>query len=490
MTERKPTEMFSSRWALVLAALGMAIGTGNIWRFPRVAAENGGGAFLIPWLIFLFLWSIPLLMVEFAMGKSTRLGVIGAFGKALGMRYVWMGAFVAFCTTAIMFYYSVVTGWAVKYAVGSITGSLWTTEGSAYWESFLSSGWQPILFHAVAITGTALIVGRGVVRGIEVANRILIPLLVLLLGVMAVKVLSLPRATTGLEYLFAPDFEKLADYKVWLAALSQSAWSTGAGWGLLLTYAVYMRTREDITINAFLCGLGNNSASLLSAIVIVPTVFALQPGATEALAVLAAGNEGLAFTWIPNLFREMTGGRVFMPVFFVALCVAAVSSLIAMVELAVRVLMDFGLERRRAIAAVAVTAFLCGIPSALSIDFFKNQDWVWGLGLMVSGAFFAFAAIRFGLERMRNEILNADGSDMHVGRWFTVFVMFLVPLEFVAMIAWWFGTTIASSSVSQWADPLGKFSVGTCLAQWAIIVVTFMLANAWLGRRVLGKEAS
>lgn len=124
MTERKPTEMFSSRWALVLAALGMAIGTGNIWRFPRVAAENGGGAFLIPWLIFLFLWSIPLLMVEFSMGKSTRLGVIGAFGKALGMRYVWMGAFVAFCTTAIMFYYSVVTGWAVKYAVGSMTGSL------------------------------------------------------------------------------------------------------------------------------------------------------------------------------------------------------------------------------------------------------------------------------------------------------------------------------------------------------------------------------
>ena len=473
------TERFSSRWALLLAALGMAIGTGNIWRFPRVAAENGGGAFLVPWLLFLFLWSIPLLMVEFSMGKSARMGVLGAFGKTVGARFVWMGAFVAFCTTAILFYYSVVTGWALRYALGSVTGDLWTGEGEAAWNAFLESRWQPVLFHGVAVTLAAWVVSRGVVRGIEKANRFLRPVLVLLLGIMAIRVLGLPGSGAGLEFLFRPEFGRLTDHEVWLEALSQSAWSTGAGWGLLLTYAGYMRSREDIALNSVLCGLGNNSASLLAAIVIVPTVFALAPDPRE---VLAAGNEGLAFVWIPNLFREMPGGRVFMPVFFIALAVAAVSSLLAMLEMATRVLVDFGLRRGAAISCVAGVVFVCGLPSAISMDVFKNQDWVWGLGLMVSGAFFAFAAIRFGVERMRVEVVN-PGSDLKVGRAFVFIVTWLVPVEFAVMLGWWFIQSIRSYDPDHWAHPVRVFSVGTCLAQWGIVLLTFVIANAWLARR-------
>ena len=121
--EKLQRDLFSSRWTLVFAALGMAIGTGNIWRFPRIAALNGGGAFLIPWILFLFLWSIPLLMSEFAIGKKTRLGPVGAIGALIGKQYTWMGAFVAFCTIAIMFYYSVVTGWCLNYTVAAIGGS-------------------------------------------------------------------------------------------------------------------------------------------------------------------------------------------------------------------------------------------------------------------------------------------------------------------------------------------------------------------------------
>lgn len=495
MSSSRPTgELFSSRWALVLATLGMAIGTGNIWRFPRVAAENGGGAFLIPWLLFLFLWSIPLLMVEFAMGKTARQGVLGAFGKIVGGKYIWMGCFVAFCTSAIMFYYSVVTGWAFKYAAGSVSGGLWGSDGKAYWEGFLASGWQPIVFHGAAIIGTAWIVSRGVIRGIERANRILIPALIGLLIVMAVKVLTLPGAANGLEFLFRPDFEKLKDYEVWLAALSQSAWSTGAGWGLLLTYAAYMRSRDDIAVNAFLCGLGNNSASLLAAIVIVPTVFALVPGDAAAMEVLGAGNEGLAFIWIPNLFQEMPAGRVFMPVFFCALAIAAISSLIAMVELATRVFVDFGCTRRRAIVTVASLTFLCGIPSALNMDVFQNQDWVWGLGLMVSGAFFAFAAIRFGVERIRVEIINTETADMPIGRWFTLVVTFLVPIEFVVMLTWWL--VQAAGWEERWADPFRPTGVGTCFLQWGVVLITFLVANGAIRRKLearsgapLGEEA-
>ena len=300
------------------------------------------------------------------------------------------------------------------------------------------------------------------------------------------KVLTLPGAGTGLEFLFRPDFAKLGDYRVWLNALSQSAWSTGAGWGLLLTYAAYMKSREDITVNAFLCGLGNNSASLLAAIVILPTVFALVPTQEAAFEALGAGNEGLAFIWIPNLFHEMGAGRIFMPVFFGALAIAAVSSLIAMVELATRVLVDFGCSRGRAITIVAGTTFLCGIPSALSMDFFQNQDWVWGLGLMVSGAFFAFAAIRFGVERIRVDIINGEGADLHVGRWFTLVVTFLVPLEFVVMLSWWL--IQATSWEPQWADPFRPLGVGTCLAQWGIILITFMIANSAIRRRLNARD--
>ena len=115
-------EIFSSRWALILASLGMAIGAGNIWRFPRMAAQNGGGSFLIPWIVFLFLWSIPLIIAEYAMGRKSRKGVIGSFITIMGPKFAWMGAFVAFCTMGIMFYYSVVTGWSIRYFYTSLTG--------------------------------------------------------------------------------------------------------------------------------------------------------------------------------------------------------------------------------------------------------------------------------------------------------------------------------------------------------------------------------
>ena len=188
-------ESFTSRWALLLAALGMAVGTGNIWRFPRIVANNGGGAFLVPWLIFLFLWAIPLLMVEMAMGRHTRKGVVGAFGRLMGRQATWMGAFVGWCTMAITFYYSVVAGWCVKYLVASATGQLSGVEGMVYWEGFQTTVWQPVFFHVVAMGTCALILYRGVVGGIERASKILITALFVLMMVAAVRALTLPAAS-------------------------------------------------------------------------------------------------------------------------------------------------------------------------------------------------------------------------------------------------------------------------------------------------------
>ena len=144
-------EMFSSRWAVVLVGLGMAVGTGNIWRFPRIVAENGGGAFLVAWLVFLFTWSIPLLITEFAIGRKTRHGPIGAFAALNGPGSAWLGGFVVVTTVMIMFYYSVVTGWALKYAIASGTGVFGEVDLEMFWSEYSTSFWQPSLFHIVSI---------------------------------------------------------------------------------------------------------------------------------------------------------------------------------------------------------------------------------------------------------------------------------------------------------------------------------------------------
>ncbi|MFQ5603197.1 MAG: sodium-dependent transporter [bacterium] len=471
----RQTEYFSTRWALILAALGMAVGTGNIWRFPRIVAQNGGGSFLIPWIIFLFLWSIPLLIIEFSMGKETRHGTVGAFGKFLGKKFTWMGAFVGFCTMAIMFYYSVVMGWCVKYFVTAVLADSDIFQSEMYWSQF-TRGLQPVFFHLISMAIGAFVIYKGVVQGIEKANKILIPALFFLLIIAAVRALTLPGAVAGLNYLFKPELAPLLDYKTWLAALSQSAWSTGAGWGLILTYAVYMKKQEDVVLNSFISGLGNNSASLLAAMVILPTIFALLPY-KDAMKAVSASNTGLTFIWIPKLFEQMPLGSAFMVVFFLALTFAAMSSLIAMIELATRIFMDAGMKRHHAIFYVAVFGFLLGLPSALSMAFFDNQDWVWGLGLIVSGMFFAFAAIKYGVDKLRTNIVNAEGCDLKAGKWFNVIVMFLIPIEFVALLAWWFWQAVTTFDPQGWWHPFRTLSLGTCILQWGVTIVVFLIFN-------------
>ncbi|MCZ6819434.1 MAG: sodium-dependent transporter [Calditrichaeota bacterium] len=471
----KQAEFFSSRWGLILAALGMAVGTGNIWRFPRIVAQNGGGSFLIPWVIFLFLWSIPLLIIEFTIGKETRYGTVGAFGKFLGKKFTWMGAFVGFCTMAIMFYYSVVMGWCLKYLVAALSGNTGLFESQAFWESFTTS-YQPVGFHLLAMTLGSFVIYKGVVAGIERANKILIPLLFSLLLLAAVRALTLPGAMSGLNYLFEPNLAALLNYRTWLEALSQSAWSTGAGWGLILTYAVYMKKEEGVVLNSFIAGLGNNTASLLAAMVILPTIFAILPY-DEAMKAMASGNTGLTFIWIPKLFEQMPLGSFFMIVFFLALASAALSSLIAMLELATRIFMDAGLERHRAILFVATFGFLFGLPSALSLQFFNNQDWVWGLGLIISGMFFTFAAIKYGVDKMRTTLINVEGNDLAAGRWFNRIVTFLIPLEFVVLIVWWSWQAVTAYDPEGWWNPFRTFSLGTCIFQWLLAIVILVVLN-------------
>ncbi|HAL57736.1 MAG TPA: sodium-dependent transporter [Bacteroidetes bacterium] len=491
MSDKK--EFFTSRWGMILSVIGIAVGTGNIWRFSRIVAQNGGGSFLIPWVIFLLIWSVPLIIAEFAIGKFTRHGNVGAFAKLGGEKFAWMGAFVGFVSTAIMFYYSVVTGWCIKYLTTAVQGTLVTTQDHVgLWQSF-TGGYEPILFHFVSMALGAFIVYRGVVAGIERTNRILIPSLVVILIILALRAVTLPGAWEGISYLFTPSLETLLDYKVWLAALTQNAWDTGAGWGLILTYACYARKKEDIALNAALTGFGNNSVSLLAGITIFSTVFALSPG--EGIRELISGqgstNTGLAFIYLPQLFNKLPGGTLvqgfFSAIFFLGLTFAAITSLISMIALAVKVFVDMGVRRNRALALVSILGFLFGIPSALSMAFFENQDWVWGIGLMISGGFISFAIIKFGADKFRREAVNGEGSDIKVGKIYNIVITWLVPAQVFVLIGWWFYLAITSFDKEGWWNPLNTYSVGTCLMQWGAIMLMFLLMNRWMVRRTFAK---
>lgn len=479
-------DFFTSRFALILSVLGIAIGTGNIWRFPRIIAQNGGGSFIIPWVIFLFTWSIPLIIIEFGIGNKTRSGTAAAFGRLIGKQYLWMGAFVGFCSMAIMFYYSVVMGWCLYYVLATAGGFLHNINYEIYWQCFTGS-YKPLLFHGCSILLAAGIVYRGISKGIEKANILLIPLLFFILLTAALKSLMLPGSMEGVKFLFTPHINDLLNYRIWLEALTQSAWSTGAGWGLILTYAIYMKQKEGIFFNAILTGVGDSIVSLLAALAIIPVIFSVLPH-NHVVRALESGNTGLTFIWIPQLFEQIQGGSILMLLFFITLCFAALTSLIAMVELVTRLFIDAGIGRKKAVFLVGLIGFLCGIPSALKTEFFHNQDWTWGLGLIVNGVFFTYAVLRFGTARFRQELVNSAGSKMNLGRWFDYVVRFIIPFEFVCVITWWFWQSLTVFDPEEWWNPLRTTSLGSCISQWSIVVGILLLLNRWMCKKMLSDK--
>lgn len=485
-------QRFSTRWALILSVLGIAVGTGNIWRFPRIAAANGGddgaGAFLIAWVACLLLWSIPLIIAEYALGQRGRMGIVGTFTKLAGRRFAWMGAFVGFVAAAIMCYYAVVAGWCFFYFGSMLFAEMPpTTEAAmAQWDGFQARGW-PLGFHALAMGLAALACAKGV-RSIEKVNQILVPTLLVIVVLAVIRAVTLPGAGAGLAYLFTPTWSDLARPTLWLEALTQNAWDTGAGWGLILTYAAYMRKEHGVVKNAVLTGVGNNIVSLLAAMMIFGTAFAVlgaQMAQSEVLDVMRTSGPagtGLTFIWMPQLFAEMPLGRPLAVLFFLALSFAALSSLISMVELVSRSLVDFGISRKKAVLGVALGGFLLGAPSAISLDVFVNQDFVWGVGLMVSGAFVAFAVLRYGAASLRRELIGPD--DWQLGPGWDRMIRFVIPTLAIVLLGWWL-TLAATDYAEDWWNPLELYSIATVLVQWAIALAVLLAANRWMASRSL-----
>ena len=493
MSEPSQSQRFTSRWALLLSVLGIAVGTGNIWRFPRIAAANAGeggaGAFLVAWLVFLLAWSIPLIIAEYALGQRGRRGVVGTFASLAGGKAAWLGGFVAFVAAAIMCYYSVVAGWCAYYLATSTAGGLPVTSEAALasWEAFQGSLW-PVLLHGGMMALGVLAVSGGV-RGIERANKLLVPTLLVVVLIAVVRAVTLPGSGEGIAFLFTPDWGTLASPATWLEALTQNAWDTGAGWGLILTYAAYMRREDGVVRNAVLTGVGNNTVSLLAGTMIFGIVFAVLGAAGqsqgEILELMKNSGDrgtGLTFIWMPQLFSEMPLGRPLAILFFLGLSFAALSSLLSMIELSTRVVVDFGVDRKKAVAGVGVGAFLLGVPSALSGGVFGNQDFVWGVALMLSGAFIAYAVVRYGAARIRSEI--AAPEDWRLPAIWDVWMRVAIPLQAAVLLGWWIYRTTTTDFAARWWDPSELYGTANVLLQWAVALGVLFALNRWMVRRL------
>jgi NSS family neurotransmitter:Na+ symporter len=251
-----------------------------------------------------------------------------------------------------------------------------------------------------------------------------------------------------------------------------------------------MRKQDNVTVSAFQTGIGNNLVSITSAIIIFSTVFGTL-GATmsnteilEVMKTSGPASTGLTFIWMPRLFATMSGGGIFSILFFLGLTFAAFSSLISMIELATKVFVDAGATRKKATKIICIAGFAFGIPSAMNLTFFANQDFVWGIGLMISGAFISYAVIKYGAHKFRTELVNTSDDGVQLGAWWEVLLKYVIPVEVVTLLGWWMFLSATEYAPDSWYNPLSAFSVATVLVQWGIAI---FLVKAFNKRLVTSK---
>ena len=356
MSEHRGT--FSGKLGFVLAAAGSAVGLGNIWRFPYLAARYGGGIFLLVYLALAVTFGFALMTMEIAIGRKTGQSAIGAF-RALNEKYTFLGKLVTVVPYLILPYYCVVGGWVTKYCFSSLTGAAEDLAQSTYFDGFVSQVGQPIGWFFLFLGLTAVTVLLGVEKGVEQVSKWLMPLLVVLNVAVAVYVLFLPGAGEGLAYYLKPDFSRFSIQTV-LAAMGQLFYSMSLSMGTMITFGSYMK--KDVSIHASVRQIEwfDTGIAFLSGLMVVPAVFAVSDAQG-----LERGS-GLMFVTLPQVFTQMAGGRVLCALFFLLVLLAALTSSIAMMETAVSALYDrFRWSRRKTCLIVVVITVALGIPSSL-----------------------------------------------------------------------------------------------------------------------------
>lgn len=359
----RPREQWTSRSGFMLAAIGGAVGLGNIWRFSYVAGENGGAAFLFVYLACVALIVIPLVVAELTLGRRSPGDAIAAFGttpRARGWRLVgWAGVIAA---ALILSFYAVIAGWALKYFIGAATGVLWGAAGidyGGYFRQFISNRGEPLAWQAATLALAMFVVTGGIRRGIERINRMLIPILALIVVALAGYALTLEGSAAGVAFILSPDWSALRQPGMYAAALGQAFFSIGVGMAFFITYGRYVPATFSLPASAAIIAVGDTLFALIVGLAIFSAVFAL--GADP-----AAGPE-LAFITLPQVFLQMPAGRLVGAVFFFLLSTAAITSMVALLEIPVAALAHrVKMHRRTATAIMGAFIFLIGIPSAMS----------------------------------------------------------------------------------------------------------------------------
>ncbi len=475
-------EQWGTRAGFLMAAIGSAIGLGNIWRFPYVAYDNGGGAFLIPYLIALLTAGIPLLILEYSIGHRYRSSAPLSYrriyrpAEAIGW---WQ---VAICFV-IAVYYAVIVAWAIRYAGFSI-GQQWGDDPNGFFfEEFLQISDTPgmvsgfvsgVAWPLIAVWVVVLgILALGVRKGIEKANKVFIPLLVVLFVLLVAQSLTLEGASEGLNALFTPDWSAMLDGGVWIAAYGQIFFSLSVGFGIMITYSSYLQRRADLSGSAMVAGLANSSFELLAGIGVFATLGFMAASAGTPIDELATGGIGLAFVAFPQIISNMPAGELFGVLFFASLAIAGLTSLISIVQVIVGSVADrTGLKR---VPAVLIVGGLTALVSILLfpttngvhlldvVDHFINQ-----YGIVVA-AFVAVIAVAWVLRQLEplGEHANAT-SAIKVGPLWRITLGVVTPI----MLGWMLWDSLRIELVENYSGYSGGFLLG---AGWAVALGALVL---------------
>ena len=358
MAEKRSS--FSGKLGFVLATAGSAVGLGNIWRFPYLAAKYGGGIFLLVYLILAVTFGFALMCAEIAIGRKSGVSAIGAY-KKLDKRFSFIGILAAIVPMIILPYYSVIGGWIIKYLGVFVTGNMANAATDGYFESFIAQPTEPIGWFMLFMGLTALIVLFGVEKGIEKVSKIMMPVLVVLTVFIAVYSMCMPGAFEGVLYYITPDFSKFSATTV-LSAMGQLFYSMSLAMGIMITYGSYMKKDVNIESSVKQIELFDTGIAFFAGLMIVPAVFAFSGGDESAL----GKGPGLMFITLPKVFESMTGGSIVGAVFFILVLFAALTSSISLMETVVSIFMDkFGWNRKLTCVLVFLFCVALGLPSSL-----------------------------------------------------------------------------------------------------------------------------
>ncbi len=398
-----PHESWGSRAGFILAAVGSAVGLGNMWRFSYIASQGGGAAFVVAYLAIVAIVGIPLMTSEFVVGRMTRLSPARAVRDLGGRAWAPLGWLFVLCGFGILSYYSVIAGWTMRYAFDAIRNAMPTDTGAYFAE--VASGGDALFTHLLFMAITIAIILGGVKRGIERAVTVMMPLLFVILAGLAIWAMTLSGAGAGYAAYLKPDFARVLDGDTLRQAAGQAFFSLSLGMGAMMTYASYLGRKGNLGRDAVTVALSDFAIAFIAGLVVFPVVFSFGlQGEVGASAV------GALFIALPKGFASMgPAGAVVDTAFFVMLFLAALTSAISLLEVVVATAMDvLGWSRRRVTLVFGGVIALCGVPSAYSLDVLGNLDAIVGDFLLVVGGF--FTAILVGWKILpRADAELADG---------------------------------------------------------------------------------